>query len=91
MEWVVKAILYTRAAARALRKHRNMAPRITAKIEEYARNPDALANVVTEMVGKDYLRMRVGAFRVLFRETATEITVLDLGPRGASTIEVEHG
>jgi mRNA interferase RelE/StbE len=78
----VKTIFYTRAAARALRKHGNMAARITAKIEEYAENPGALANVVTEMVGKDYLRMRVGDFRVLFRETATEITVLDLGPRG---------
>jgi mRNA interferase RelE/StbE len=38
--------------------------------------------VVTEMVGTDYMRLRVGDFRVLFRETATEITVLDLGPRG---------
>ena len=78
----MKSIFYTRAAARALRKHRNMAARITVKIEEYAENPGALANVVTEMVGKDYLRMRVGDFRVLFRETATEITVFDLGPRG---------
>jgi mRNA interferase RelE/StbE len=78
----VKPIFYTRAAARALRKHGNMASRITAKIEEYARNPAALANVVTEMVGKDYTRLRVGDFRVLFRETAREITVLDIGPRG---------
>lgn len=59
-----------------------MAGRITAKIEDYAANPGALENIVTEMVGKDYKRLRVGDFRVLFRETATEITVLDLGPRG---------
>ena len=78
----MKRILYTRAAARALRKYGNMASRITAKLEGYAGNPDALANVVTEMVGKDYMRLRVGDFRVLFRETATEITVLDIGPRG---------
>jgi len=78
----VKTILYTRAAARALRKHGNMAARITAKIEDYARDPAALANVVTEMAGKDYRRLRVGDFRVLLRETATEITVLDIGPRG---------
>jgi mRNA interferase RelE/StbE len=69
-------------AARALRKHRNMAPRIMAKVEDYAANPNALANVVTEMVGKDYRRLRVGDFRVLFRETATDVIVLDVGPRG---------
>ncbi|MBV9558479.1 MAG: type II toxin-antitoxin system RelE/ParE family toxin [Pseudolabrys sp.] len=79
----MKTVLYTRTAARALRQHGNMAARITAKIEEYAENPGALSNVVTEMVGKDYMRMRVGDFRVLFRETATEVTVLDIGPRGS--------
>ena len=35
------------------------------------------------MVGKDYQRLRVGDFRVLFRETATEVIVLDIGPRGS--------
>jgi mRNA interferase RelE/StbE len=79
----VKTVSYTRAAARALRKHRNMAPRITAKIDEYARNPTSLANVVTEMVGMNCRRLRVGDFRVLFRETETEVIVLDIGPRGA--------
>jgi mRNA interferase RelE/StbE len=59
-----------------------MAARITAKVEAYAADPAALANMVTEMVGEDYMRLRVGDFRVLFRETATEITVLDIGPRG---------
>jgi mRNA interferase RelE/StbE len=78
----VKPIVSTRAAARALRKHRNMASRIMAKVEAYAADSAAFANVVTEMVGTDYMRLRVGDFRVLFRETATEITVLDLGPRG---------
>lgn len=78
----VKRIVYTRTAARALRKHRNMAPRIMAKVEAYADSPAALANVVTEMVGQDYMRLRIGDYRVLFRETATEIIVLDLGPRG---------
>jgi mRNA interferase RelE/StbE len=78
----VKTVSYTRAAAKALRKHRNMASRIMAKVEAYAENPAGSANVVTEMVGKDYMRLRVGDFRVLFRETATEIRVLDIGPRG---------
>jgi mRNA interferase RelE/StbE len=79
----VKAVSYTRTAVRALRKHRNMAPRIVAKIEAYAANPGSLGNMVTEMVGKDSMRLRVGDFRVLFRETATEVIVLDIGPRGS--------
>jgi mRNA interferase RelE/StbE len=79
----VKTISYTRAATRALRKHRNMAPRIMTKVEDYAADPASLANVVTEIVGKDQLRLRVGDFRVLFRETATEVIVLDIGPRGS--------
>ena len=79
----MKTISYARTAVRALRKHRNMAPRIMAKVEDYAADPASLANVVTEMVGKDYRRLRVGDFRVLFRETATEIIVLDIGPRGS--------
>ena len=79
----VKTISYTRAAVRALRKHRNIAPRITAKIEDYAANPAALANMATKMVGKDSVRLRIGDFRVLFRETATEIIVLDIGPRSS--------
>jgi mRNA interferase RelE/StbE len=79
----VKTISYTRAAARALRKHRNMAPRITAKLKDYAANPASLANMVTEMVGMDCRRLRVGDFRVLFRETETQVVVLDVGPRGS--------
>jgi mRNA interferase RelE/StbE len=54
-----------------------------AKIEDYAKDPISLANVVTEMVGNDRRRLRVGNFRVLFRGTASEIIVLDIGPRGS--------
>ena len=60
-----------------------MASRIMAKIEAYAADPDALASVVTQLVGRDDKRLRIGNFRVLFHETATEIIVLDIGPRGS--------
>ena len=79
----MKTISYTRAAVRALRKHRNVAAadhvpksRITPP------TPPRLANMATKMVGKDSVRLRVGDFRVLFRETATEVIILDIGPRG---------
>jgi mRNA interferase RelE/StbE len=79
----MKTIAYRHTAAKALRRHRSMAPRIMAKIESYAANPDALANVVTQLVGGDDKRLRVGDFRVIFHETATEIIVLDIGSRGS--------
>jgi mRNA interferase RelE/StbE len=59
-----------------------MAPRITAKIEQYAADPASLANLVTKLAGRDSMRLRVGDFRVLFRDTPMEIVVLDIGPRG---------
>jgi mRNA interferase RelE/StbE len=79
----MKTISYTRSATRALRKHRSMAPWIMAKVGDHAENPASLANMVTELIGKECMRLRVGNFRVLFRETATEVIVLDIGPRGS--------
>lgn len=77
----MKTIRYTRAAARALRRHRNVSGRIITKIEDYARDPQSLANMVLTM-STGYCRLRVGDFRVIFRETAVELEILDIGPRG---------
>ena len=70
-------------AIAAMRKHRNMATRIAEKLAAYAENPASIANQVTELRGGLGKRLRVGDFRVLFEETATEIIVSDIGPRGA--------
>jgi mRNA-degrading endonuclease RelE of RelBE toxin-antitoxin system len=77
----VKTIRYTRAAARALRRHRNVASRIIGKIEDYARDPDSLANMVITM-STGHRRLRAGDFRVIFREDAGELEIFDIGPRG---------
>jgi mRNA interferase RelE/StbE len=77
----MKTIRYTRAAARALRRHRDGAQRIIGNIEAYGKDPKPLANMVITM-STGYRRLRVGDFRVIFRETATEIDILDIGPRG---------
>jgi mRNA interferase RelE/StbE len=60
-----------------------MAERISEKLAIYAQDPASLANQVTELRGGDGKRLRVGDFRILFEETATEIIVSDIGPRGA--------
>jgi len=79
----VKKVVLLKAAATALRKHQNIAPRIREKIAEYAVNPDRLANLVTVLRGSPLKKLRVGDFRVLFEETATEIIVSKIGPRGS--------
>jgi mRNA interferase RelE/StbE len=53
-----------------------------SKIEAYAADPPAFANVTTELRGRSGKRLRIGDFRVLFEETATEIIVYEIGPRG---------
>jgi mRNA interferase RelE/StbE len=58
-----------------------VARRIVDKIEDYAKDPDSLANMVITM-STGHRRLRVGDFRVVFREDAVEVEVLDIGPRG---------
>lgn len=81
---MAKAVAYTKRALRALRRMpANTARLIRDKIALYAQDPAALANNVIRLTGRDELRLRVGDWRVLFLETETEITVLDIGPRGS--------
>lgn len=78
----MKKITWTGTAAKALKRHANQAARIRAKVSQYADDPASLANKVIILSGVDARRLRVGEFRVIFKETATDITVLDIGPRG---------
>lgn len=79
----MKRIVYTVTAARALRRHANRARAIREKVEQLAADPASLVNNVKALIGVDAKRLRVGDFRVLFRETETEILILDIGPRGS--------
>lgn len=77
----MKSVVFTRTAARALRKYANRATLIRAKIEQYAEQPSAQANNLKVLTGVDALRLRVGDYRVILTETPDTITVLDIGPR----------
>ena len=79
----MKTVIYTREAAKDLRRHSNMAERIERVIEEYAAGGMAHANNVTELIGSVGKRMRVGNYRVVFVETDAQITVVRVGPRGS--------
>jgi mRNA interferase RelE/StbE len=76
----MKAVLYTKVALRSLQINRNRAKQIRAKIEQYASGPAALANNVIQLSGSSAKRLRIADFRVLFTETDTTITILDVGP-----------
>lgn len=78
----MKSIRYTAGAAKALRRHANMADRLRRAVREYAENPARHANNVRQLVGVEAKRLRVGDFRVIFSESADEILVLTIGPRG---------
>lgn len=41
--------------------------RVVTRIEQYADDPESLANQVTALSGSGFLRMRVSACRVIFR------------------------
>ncbi len=79
----MKKLIFLKPALSALRKHKNMAPRIREKIAAYAADPASLANQVSELRGSSLKRLRVGHFRVLFEETEAEIIVSRIGPRGS--------
>lgn len=59
-----------------------MAPRIRKTLAEYAEVAGAHANQVKALKGSSGLRLRVGDFRVIFEETAIDITVTKVAPRG---------
>lgn len=74
---------YTADAAKALRRHGNMAARIRKALADYAADPAAHANNVRQLVGSAAKRMRVGDFRVVFEEAGGEIVVTKIGPRSS--------
>ncbi|GAB4071739.1 type II toxin-antitoxin system RelE/ParE family toxin [Ancylobacter sonchi] len=78
----MKQVAYTPTAAKALKRHANRAEAIRAKVKQYAADPASLAANVKTLQGVEAKRLRVGDFRVIFTETATTVTVLEIGPRG---------
>ena len=80
---LAKSVVLAAPARKALLKHRNEAERIMAKLDAFAANPAAFAGSVRKLKGEPgWKRLRVGDFRVIFEETATQIVVAKIGPRG---------
>lgn len=82
----MRDIAYSRAALRVLdRMPANVAARIRAKIEQYAADPESLANNVKALQNAEAgFRLRVGDWRILFDEAGNVIAVIKIAPRGGA-------
>lgn len=77
-------VLIEKEPARTLRRMPANATRlILSKIEQYAAEPEALANNVKTPRGRPEYRLRVGDWRVIFRVKNGMMRVLEIGPRGS--------
>ena len=80
----MKRVAYSNFAVKTLRRMpANESARVEMKIEEYATNPASQANNVKKLTGRPGFRLRVGNWRVLFKETDDIIDVVTIGPRGS--------
>ena len=82
---VMRRVTYGRDALKALdRIPASTARLIRAKVAQFAADPRSLANNVKALKGDgQFLRMRVGDWRVVFRATELTVDVVDVGPRGS--------
>lgn len=82
----MKRIAYSKDAAKTLnRMPGNVARLIRSKIEQYANDPESLANNVKALKGMEgRFRLRVGDWRVIFSETGEIIAIIKIAPRGGA-------
>jgi mRNA interferase RelE/StbE len=79
----VRDVVYSKDAIRALnRMPANEARRIRAKVLQYAADPASLANNVKKLRDSRYHRLRIGDWRVIFREDGVIIDVVRVAARG---------
>lgn len=82
----MKKISYSKDALKTLgRMPANVARLIRSKIEQYAQEPESLANNLKPMKGMEgHARLRVGDWRVIFSDTGDVIAIIKIAPRGGA-------
>jgi mRNA interferase RelE/StbE len=82
----MKPVTYSREATKTLRRiPANTRQIIIGKIEQYAAEPESLANNVKALKGNPgYFRLRVGDWRIIFREDGAVIAIVRVAPRGGA-------
>ena len=80
----MKAVTYTRAALRSLRRIPHPTrERIRQKVEDYASDPASQAANVKALKGREGIRLRVGDWRIIMDDQGAVLAVLEIGPRGS--------
>ena len=80
---MVIKVAYSKKALSDLRKiPANDSRRVRTKITEYAANPDAQAQHVKKLKGREGYRLRVGKWRVIFDMDGNVLAVLRVAARG---------
>ncbi|MBS9781784.1 MAG: type II toxin-antitoxin system RelE/ParE family toxin [Gammaproteobacteria bacterium] len=80
----MKTIKYSRESLKSLRNMpANTMKRIVGKINQYANDPQSLANNVIRMKGEPHYRLRVGNYRVVFDEFDRIIEIIKVEGRGS--------
>ena len=79
----MKPVIYSREATKTLRRIPvNTRQTIIGKIQQYATEPESLANNVKALKGNPgYFRLRVGDWRVIFREDGGVVAIVRIAPR----------
>ncbi|KKO10242.1 hypothetical protein LCGC14_0027740 [marine sediment metagenome] len=57
--------------------------RIQGKIKAYAEDPVSQSNNVKVLKGSDYIRLRVGDWRVIIHENGDVLDIINIGARGS--------
>lgn len=81
---VMKTITYRKSALKVLqRMPRPESKRIQGKIKAYAGDLESQRNNVKALKGSDYIRLRVGDWRVIIDEQGDVLDIINIGARGA--------
>lgn len=80
-----KEIAYSKSSLKTLRRMPvNESVRIRSKIEQYADDPESLANNFKKLSGSDYGRLRVGDWRIIMNEQGNVLDIIKIAPRGSA-------
>ena len=79
----MKVVAYSKAALKTLRRMpATEGRRVRDKIEQFAADPQSLANNLKALTGSPFVRLRVGDWRVIMDDRGMVLEILKIGPRG---------
>ena len=79
----MKNVAYSKSSIKALKRlPANDAKRIRSKINQYNDDPSSLFNNIKSLVGSNFMRLRVGDWRVIMNDAGDVLYIHKIGPHG---------